>query len=197
MPLLFNQSAHPNKNPSPARFRRRSFHLPSPDTFNAKRPPCLHRLSAPRLASRAHKRGLSPFAWVSPRPSRARQNHPPEISSRPCMAYLINIRIETTIDQDRQPLSFRPLLAFITISQAKLNVKMLRTLLKNTKNISINYLFEYIPNHKIGRDSDGCRLKIFFPFSLLFQFEKRRKKITKCYECPTPGDNHAMAPYAS
>lgn len=59
------------------------------------------------------------------------------------------------------------------MSQAKLNVKILRTLLKNTKNISINYLFEYIPNHKIGGDSDGCRLKIFFPFSLLFQFEKK------------------------
>lgn len=31
-----------------------------------KNPPCLHRLSAPRLASRAHKWGPSPFAWVSP-----------------------------------------------------------------------------------------------------------------------------------
>lgn len=165
MPLLFNQSAPSQKillRPVSAADHV-TCHLRIPSS--PKEPPLvsiaylLH--DSPREPTNG---GPSPFAWVSPGPSRPRQNHPPEISSRPCMAYLINIRIETTNDQDRQPLGFWPLLAFITMSQTRPNVKILRTLLKNTKNISINYLFEYIPNHKIGGDSDGCRLKIFFSF---------------------------------
>ncbi|KAL6833820.1 hypothetical protein J3E69DRAFT_325114 [Trichoderma sp. SZMC 28015] len=45
-------------------------HLWIPSSQNEA--PCLHRLSAPRLASRAHKRGPSPFTWVSPGPSPAK-----------------------------------------------------------------------------------------------------------------------------
>lgn len=170
MPLLFNQSAPPKKKSFSGQFPPQIMSLAISGYLHRQTNPPLSpslicsttRLESPQTGTIYFRMGI---AWTSP------ANHPPEISSRPCMAYLINIRVETAIDQDRQPF-----LAFITMSRAKPNVRILRTLLKNTKNISINYLFEYIPNHKIGGDSDGCRLKIFFPFSLLFQFEKKKEE---------------------
>ncbi|KAL7803151.1 hypothetical protein V8C43DRAFT_270393 [Trichoderma afarasin] len=81
MPLLFNESAPPNKNPSPARFRRRSCHLPSLDTFIAKRSPLspslicsTTRLESPQTGAISFHMGI---AWAVPGKSPDGDQHSP------------------------------------------------------------------------------------------------------------------------
>ncbi|QYS98471.1 hypothetical protein H0G86_005650 [Trichoderma simmonsii] len=108
MPLLFNQSAHPQKillRPVSAADHV-TCHLRIPSS--PKEPPLspslicsTTRLESPQMGAISFRMGIA---------SRPRQNHPPEISSRPCMAYLsaymINIRVDSAIDRDRQPSVF-------------------------------------------------------------------------------------------
>ncbi|KAL7956233.1 hypothetical protein V8C34DRAFT_289240 [Trichoderma compactum] len=131
MPLLFNQSARPKKISK---------------SFSGPFPPQIMSLA---ISGYLHRQTtLVPIAYLlhdSPREptkgghllSHARQIHPPEISSRPCMAYTRS-RSEQR-PQDRQSVNFFWASSSFNhhVTGQNTSEKKRKTLLKNTKKTSL------------------------------------------------------------